>query len=153
MILVKRWWSVFGACGPSAFQHTNSEVSVFVNKICLVIWFWLSLALGFLCKSKLPVFRCDPRSLREMTRNLWQYSRVASLVWLLPGPANVAATVVSDAAASSLPATVRPCPAREQPQCRSDCVLSRARTLPTSSHTKLLGSALVSSKLSAEVLQ
>lgn len=87
--LPKRWWSVLGACGPGAFQHANSEACMFVNKVYLAMWFWLSLALGFLYKSKLPVFLCDPWSFQEMTRNLWQHSRVASLPWILPGPANL----------------------------------------------------------------
>lgn len=80
VILVKEvlicLWGLWSWC----FQHSHSGVCMFINKVYLAVWFWLSVALGFLYNSKLPVFLCDPWSLQEMPKNLWHHSRVPSLL-------------------------------------------------------------------------
>lgn len=75
--------------GPVVLVLFSTLILKFVNKLYLTMWFWLSLALDFLYKRKLPVFLFDSWSLQEMTRNLWQRSRVASLLWILRCPANL----------------------------------------------------------------
>lgn len=37
---------MFGACGPRAFQHINSEVCIFVNKVYLAKVFLTELGFG-----------------------------------------------------------------------------------------------------------